>query len=106
MKTMGRASSSFCCDGKRQLAFTKNGHAQMLLAPLVDVFGTTVLHRIPDNLGRGFGEKGAEAQQQAGQTAAGLLFFQLLETTKSRFQHLRTCRKAFTQPSLSALYHH
>src|SRR5665213_3884500 len=89
----GSPSSRFCCaGGEGQLTFRKQGRAQMLLTPGVDVLGSTMLHRLREHLGCGFRQPSAEAQQQAGEAAACLLFFQLLQMPKQRLQHFRAAR--------------
>ncbi len=61
------------------------------------------MHGLAHRRDRRAGQQRAEAQQQLGEPAAGLLLLQLFEPPEARLQHLGAAGEPFTRPGLGLL---
>ena len=84
MKMMMLRSSVFRCGCKSHFPLGEQGDAQGLCRPGHHVGGVAGLHRGPHGCRRDMGRQCTKAQQQLGESAVRLLFFQLLVLSEAR----------------------
>ena len=94
MKTTPAVSSAFCCAAKGRFTLGGQRHAQGLGHPVPHVGCAAGLHRFSHRCGGGVDQHGAKAQQQLGEPASRLLFFQLLELPETRLQDFAAAGEA------------
>ena len=93
-------SSRFCCAfGEGKFTLTKERRAQVVLAPLVNVLGSTMLHCGSNCRRCRFSQHGSKGDHEAAKPALRLLFLQDLHFSETRFEDFRASWKPFTQPS-------
>ena len=106
MKMIIPVSSIFCCAGERQFSLGEEGDAKRLRGPVAQVDRTTGLHCLPNGCGGERGQHCSESQQQLGESATRLLFFQFLEFPKTRLQNLRAPGEPFARLGFAFLASH